>query len=56
MSSELLGAAHHILRIHMIVGIGRTLSHVEGVEMVRPVESFLSVISGSVLRRYCLDL
>ena len=56
MYSELLGAAHHILRIHMIVGIGRTVSYVDGVEMARPVQSFLSVVSGSVLRRHCLDL
>jgi hypothetical protein len=52
MSSELLGAAHHILRTHVIVGVRRTVSYVDGGEMARPVESFLSFTSGSVLRRH----
>lgn len=56
MSSELLGAADHILRTHVIVGIRHTVSYVGGAEMARPVEPFLSVISGSVLRRHFLDV
>jgi len=49
-------AAHHILRKHVIVGARRTVSYLDGVEMAPPVESFLSVISGSILRRHLLDL
>jgi hypothetical protein len=56
MSSELLGAAHHILQTHVIVGIRRAVSYLDGVELAPPVESFLSVVSGSVLRRNLLDL
>jgi hypothetical protein len=56
LSSELLGAAHNILRTHVIVAVRRTVSYLDGVETAPPVESFLSVISGSVLRRQLLDL
>jgi hypothetical protein len=51
-----LGAAHHILRTHVIVGIRRAVSYLDGVQMAPPVQFFLSVVSGSVLRRNLLDL
>jgi len=56
MPSELLGADHHILRTHVIVGIRRAVFYLDGVEMAPPVESFLSVVSGLVLKRNLLDL
>lgn len=50
------GAVHRILRKHVIVGTRRTVSYLDGVEIAPLVESFLSVISDSVLRRHLLDL
>jgi len=51
MSSELLRAAHHILRKHVIVGARRTVSYLDDVEMVPPEESFLQ----SPLARFLED-